>query len=96
MLSIKVVDSISFLWENWLERGQLLKKVGKSVWYNSFIIEIVERGSNMAKQVKFGEKDLELVKRIEDFQKEQKLPSFIEAVRVFCEKGLQVNELMKY
>ena len=44
MLSIKVVDSISFLWENWLERGQLLKKVGKSVWYNSFIIEIVERG----------------------------------------------------
>ena len=43
MLSIKVVDSISFLWENWLERGQLLKKVGKSVWYNSFIIEIVER-----------------------------------------------------
>ena len=88
MLSIKVVDSISFLWENWLERGQLLKKVGKSVWYNSFI--------NMAKQVKFGEKDLELVKRIEDFQKEQKLPSFIEAVRVLCEKGLQVNELMKY
>lgn len=96
MLSIKVVDSISFLWENWLERDQLLKKVGKSVWYNSFIIEIVERGSNMAKQVKFGEKDLELVKRIEDFQKEQKLPSFIEAVRVLCEKGLQVNELMKY
>ena len=50
----------------------------------------------MAKQVKFGEKDLELVKRIEDFQKKQKLPSFIEAVRVLCEKGLQVNELMKY
>lgn len=74
----------------------MLKKVGKSVWYNSFIIEIVKRGSNMAKQVKFGEKDLELVKRIEDFQKEQKLPSFIEAVRVLCEKGLQVNELMKY
>lgn len=74
----------------------MLKKVGKSVWYNSFIIEIVERGSNMAKQVKFGGKDLELVKRIEDFQKEQKLPSFIEAVRVLCEKGLQVNELMKY
>lgn len=45
-----------------VREGSVVEKVGKSVWYNSFIIEIVERGSNMAKQVKFGEKDLELVK----------------------------------
>ena len=43
----------------------------------------------MTKQVTFGEKDSELI------QKMQKLPSFIEAVRVLCEKGLQINELIK-
>ena len=46
----------------------------------------------MTKQVTFGEKDSELIQKISDFQK---LPSFIEAVRVLCEKGLQINELIK-
>ena len=49
----------------------------------------------MTKQVTFGEKDSELIQKISDFQKMQKLPSFIEAVRVLCEKGLQINELIK-
>lgn len=40
----------------------------------------------MTKQVTFGEKDSELIQKISDFQKMQKLPSFIEAVRVLCEK----------
>lgn len=48
----------------------------------------------MAKQVTFGERDLELIKKIETYQKEQGLPSFIEAVRILCKKGLQVNELI--
>jgi hypothetical protein len=52
-------------------------------------------GSNMAKQVAFGEKDSELIRKIKIFQKKQKLPSFIEAVRILCEKGLQVNDLVK-
>ena len=46
----------------------------------------------MTKQVTFGEKDSELIQKISDFQKMQ---SFIEAVRVLCEKGLQINELIK-
>ena len=49
----------------------------------------------MAKKVSFGEKDLELIQKIEAFQKMQELPSFIEAVRILCKKGLQINELIK-
>lgn len=49
----------------------------------------------MSKKVSFGEKDLELIQKIEDFQKTQELPSFVEAVRVLCKKGLQVRELVK-
>ena len=49
----------------------------------------------MTKQVTFGEKDSELIQKISDFQKMQKLPSFIEAVRVLCEKGLQLKVLNK-
>lgn len=47
------------------------------------------------KKVSFAEKDLELVQKIEEFQKSNELPSFVEAVRVLCKKGLQVNELLK-
>jgi len=49
----------------------------------------------MAKQVTFGEKDSELIQKINNFQKNQKLPSFIAAVRILCEKGLQVSDLVK-
>lgn len=49
----------------------------------------------MTKRVTFGEKDSELIKKIETYQKEQGLPSFIEAVRILCKKGLQFNELIK-
>lgn len=49
----------------------------------------------MSKKVSFGEKDSELIKKIEDFQKTQELPAFIEAVRALCKKGLQVSELIK-
>ena len=49
----------------------------------------------MAKHISFGEKDLELVQKIEEFQKLQELPSFIEAIRILCKKGLQVNELIR-
>lgn len=48
----------------------------------------------MPKQVTFAEKDLELIKRIETYQKEHGLPSFIEAVRILCKNGLQVSELI--
>lgn len=49
----------------------------------------------MSKRVTFGERDLELIKKIETYQKEQGFTSFIEAVRILCKKGLQVNELIK-
>ncbi len=49
----------------------------------------------MSKNVSFGEKDRELIKEIEKFQKIQELPTFIEAVRILCKKGLQVRELIK-
>ena len=49
----------------------------------------------MSKRVTFGEKDLELVQKIEEFQKNQELPSFVEAVRILCKKGLQTNEFIK-
>lgn len=49
----------------------------------------------MSKKVTFAEKDSELIKKIEDFQKAQELQAFVEAVRVLCKKGLQVSELVK-
>lgn len=47
------------------------------------------------KKVSFAEKNLELVKKIEVFQKMQNLPSFVKAVRILLKKGLQVNELIR-
>lgn len=49
----------------------------------------------MSKQITFREKDLELIRKITNFQENQKIPSFVEAVRILCEKGLQVSELVK-
>ena len=57
-------------------------------------IEHFKRSEVMSKKVTFGERDLELIQKIETYQKEQNLPSFIEAVRILCKKGLQVNELI--
>ena len=48
----------------------------------------------MTKKVTFGERDLELIKKIETYQKGRGLPSFIEAVRILCNKGLKFNELI--
>ena len=55
----------------------------------------IHGGKIMTKRVTFGEKDLELVKKIEEFQKKQELPYFIEAVRILCKKGLDTNEFIK-
>lgn len=55
----------------------------------------MQGGENMSKSVTFAEKDLELVRKIEEYQKKAELPSFVEAVRILCKKGLQVNELVK-
>lgn len=49
----------------------------------------------MPRQVSFRPKDSELVKKIEEFQKIQELPSFIEAIRILCKNGLQANEFIK-
>ena len=47
----------------------------------------------VSKHVTFGEKDLELIRKIEIFQREQGIPAFVEAVRILCKKGIQVTEL---
>lgn len=49
----------------------------------------------MAKGMSFTDKDSELVKKIEKFQHTQELPSFTEAVRVLCEKGLAMSDVMQ-
>lgn len=49
----------------------------------------------MAKQMTFGDKDAELVKRIAEFQKAQELPTFIAAVRALCESGLGISHVVK-
>lgn len=50
-------------------------------------------GTVVSKHITFGEKDLELIQKIKIFQKEQEIPTFIEAVRILCKKGIQVTEL---
>lgn len=49
----------------------------------------------MSKQVSFGGGDMELIKKIEKFQKAQGLPSFIAAVRVLCDSGLSISKIVK-
>ncbi len=62
---------------------------------NSKIGNIEYKGDkDMSKQATFAEKDSELIKKIETYQRTQQLPSFIEAVRSLCKKGLQINELI--
>ena len=52
-------------------------------------------GENMSKRLTFTDNDKELIEEIQLFQKEQKLPSFIEAVRRLCENGLSMNNVVK-
>ena len=49
----------------------------------------------MSKGVTFGEKDSELIQKIEVYKKAEELPTFVEAVRILCKKGLQTNEFIK-
>lgn len=49
----------------------------------------------MAKQISFGEKDNKLIKRIEEYQKENDIKYFIEAVRQLCQCGLDGNVNVK-
>lgn len=49
----------------------------------------------MKKQMSFGEKDKELVQRILEFQKVQRISSFTEAVRSLCESGLSISNIVK-
>jgi len=49
----------------------------------------------VGKQIAFVARDADLIRRIEIYQKESKLPYFIEAVRQLCEKGLKFNEVQK-
>lgn len=53
------------------------------------------RGETVGKQIAFVARDADLIRRIEIYQKESKLPYFIEAVRQLCEKGLKFNEVQK-
>ncbi len=47
------------------------------------------------KQIAFGKKDEELIKRIGTYQKDKCLPSFIEAVRQLCNNALDCNVNVK-
>jgi len=49
----------------------------------------------MKKQIAFGEKDEELIKRIIAFQTEKRIQSFIEAVRQLCNTALDCNVNVK-
>jgi len=52
-------------------------------------------GKAVSKQIAFVARDADLIRRIEIYQQENKLPYFIEAVRQLCEKGLKFNEVQK-
>ena len=53
------------------------------------------RGETMSKQIAFVARDTDLIRRIEEYQQENKLLYFVEAVRQLCEKGLKFNEVQK-
>ncbi len=46
------------------------------------------------KGITFGEKDKELIKKLEDFQKRNELEHFVDAVRKLCEVGLQFEKTL--
>ena len=49
----------------------------------------------MAKQVAFGKKDEELIKKIISFQEEKGIKSFVEAVRQLCNEALECSVNVK-
>ena len=49
----------------------------------------------LKKTATFTEKDIELVKRIEKYQKDKKHKSFIDAVRELCETGLDIEKIKR-
>lgn len=49
----------------------------------------------MSRSVTFGERDKELIKKIEAYQREKDIHYFVEAVRQLCEKALKFNEITK-
>lgn len=49
----------------------------------------------MSKQIKFTDNYEELIEEIQQFQKEQKLPSFVEAVRRLCSNGLSMSNVVR-
>lgn len=49
----------------------------------------------MGKTATFSYKDGESVRKIQAYQKEKRLPSFIEAVRQLCNDALQLKKITK-
>ena len=49
----------------------------------------------MAIHVTFTDNDKELTQQIKIFQKMQKLPSFVAAVRLLCKNGLHMSDVVK-
>ena len=49
----------------------------------------------MAKCISFTDNDQELIKEIQEFQKAQNLPHFVEAVRVLCKNSLRMSNVVK-
>lgn len=49
----------------------------------------------MKKTATFTEKDTELIRRIEQYQRERGLSHFIDAVRQLCDDALQLKKITK-
>lgn len=49
----------------------------------------------MGKTATFTDKDQDLIRRIQQYQKEKKLSSFIDAVRQLCNDALQLKKIVK-
>lgn len=49
----------------------------------------------MSKVVRFGDKDKELIKRIEKYKRAKGLKSFVAAVRELCDDALTLKKISK-
>ena len=49
----------------------------------------------MSKKITFTDNDAELIAQIRQFQEEQELQSFVEAVRRLCKNGLSMSNVVK-
>ena len=54
-----------------------------------------ERSMHMEKQIKFNDHDKELILKINQYQKEHEIKSFIETVRQLCRIGLNKSVNLK-